>query len=94
MSLDSNEIRRRVQRVGPDNEPLSIITGAETDEELRELAFLMLEACPVGKHHCQCPFRILNGLSWVSARSILKDMKRDQLIEFFELERQCRRSPE
>lgn len=92
MSLDLNEIRRRAQRVGPDNEPLSIITGAETDEELRELAFKMLEACPIGKQHCQCPFRILSGLSWVAARSILKDLSREQLIEFFELERQCRNS--
>lgn len=94
MPIDLNEIRRRAQRVGPDNEPLSVITGAESDEELRDMAVKMLEACPLGKHHCQCPFRILSGLSWVAARSILNDMKREQIIDFFELERQCRKARE
>ena len=80
----------RLGTVGGDGKPLSAITGEETDEELRALAVSFTGQCPAGRQHCQCPFRLLNAISYASLNHLLGSMNRGSLLELFAMECECR----
>ena len=85
-----NETRTRLTSRGSQGEPLSLITGKESVEELRELIVDFSEACPAGQNHPHCPFRILSGLSYDSLEKLVKSMPRETCVAFFEQELKCR----
>jgi len=72
-------------------EPCSVLTGQETDEELRELALRFSQQCPIGELSRHCPFYLLNGLHYATAKDIVDKMSRQSLLEMFDEERQCRK---
>ena len=83
-------IRFRLGTVGGDGKPLSAITGEETEKELRALAVSFTGQCPAGRQHCQCPFRLLNAISYASLNNLLNGMNRESLLELFAMECECR----
>ena len=84
-------IKVTLSAVDKSREPRSVLTGRETDAELRELALKFSRQCPVGELNRRCPFYTLNGLHHETIRSIVEQMSRESLIEMFEDERICRR---
>ena len=90
MNKPDNEIQTRLITRGPQGEALSLITGRESVEELRELIIDFSEACPAGQNHPHCPFRILSGLSFVSLENLVKNMPRETCINIFDQELKCR----
>jgi hypothetical protein len=75
---------------GPQGEPLSLLTGAETLPELKDLMLALCNACPAGKAHPHCPIRILSGLSHVAVTRLIQSMPRESCLNLFELELECR----
>jgi len=71
--------------------PKSVLTGRETDTELRELVMKFSQQCPVGELNRHCPFYTLSGLHYASLKSIVDGMSRASLLAMFEDELQCRR---
>jgi hypothetical protein len=69
----------------------SAMTGAETDGELRDLAFDLALHCPMRNIATDCPFQLLSKLTPASLQNTLAQMRRQSLLELFELERECRR---
>lgn len=83
-------VKTRLGTVGAVGNALSAVTGEETDEELRALAVNFTGQCPVGRQHCQCPFRLLNAISYASLKNLLASMNRESLLELFAMECDCR----
>ena len=73
---------------------MSLLAGDETLEELREMIIEFSEACPIGRNHPYCPFRILSGLSYDSLTNLVSTMSRDTCIALFEQELKCRSQAE
>jgi hypothetical protein len=89
--IDWEVIRSRITTRGPDGLFLPAITGNESDEELRALVNEFIQKCPLKQEH-NCPFRILGGLSSDSQKSVVSKLKREDIIAFFEMERESRNS--
>lgn len=70
---------------------LSVLTGDESDAELRELALRFMEACPVNCDQHHCPFRILGHLYHASSKALINTMSRSGLVSLFEGEVETRR---
>ena len=66
-----------------------VVTGAESEEQLRELVLQISTNCSALGTGQQCPFQLLAGLSWSSLRTTLDQMKHSQLLGLFELEGAC-----
>lgn len=73
------------------SEPRSVLTGRETDDELRDLVLHFARQCPVGEFNRYCPFYVLNSLHHETLKNIVGQMSRTSLLELFEDERQCRK---
>ncbi|MDR3456838.1 MAG: hypothetical protein P4N60_05290 [Verrucomicrobiae bacterium] len=84
-------IKERLSVAGRAVEPGSVLTGRETDAELRELAYRFSQQCPIGELNRHCPFHTLNGLHHATTRDVLDKMNRASLMEMFEDERLCRK---
>jgi hypothetical protein len=84
-------IRATLSVVNREGEPHPLLTGRETDAELRRLAVQLAQRCPAGEFNRHCPFYTLNGLHHETAKNIVEQMSRESLVDMFEDERQCRK---
>ena len=90
------EMKRRIRARGPKGELLSLLTGQESEAEVRkfitEIAqeFQYAKLCPAGESHLQCPFRALAGLSYHSLRDIAETMSFEDCVKLFDLELESR----
>jgi hypothetical protein len=69
---------------------LPVITGGESDEELRDLAVQFTGRCPLLQQHFHCPFRLLSGISHTALATLLSRMKHQALLDLFDMECECR----
>jgi hypothetical protein len=72
---------------------LSVLTGHESDAELRAIALQFVETCPVECSQAHCPFRILGNLYHVSSRALINSMSRNGLVSLFESGAETRECP-
>ena len=86
----ASALRLRYQTLGPQREPVSLLTGAETLEEMRKLILFLCQECPIKQDHPHCPFRIMSVLSHASRTRLVNEMPRDSCESLFELELHCR----
>jgi hypothetical protein len=86
-----NAIKARLTAGARQSEPPSVLTGKETEAELRGMALQLCRQCPIGDLHRHCPFHTLNGLPHESVKGIIEQMTRESLLEMFEEERICRK---
>ena len=73
---------------------MSLITGEETLEELRNMIVELSEACPSGWNQPHSPFQILSGLSYASLTNLVKNLPRESCLNLFELELESRSQAE
>jgi len=90
MKTSDETIQMRLAGRGLQGEPLSLISGKETLEELRELIIEFSEDCPSGHNHPHCPFCVMSGLSYDSLANLVNHMSRENCLNLFEQELQCR----
>ena len=91
MKLSAAEIVAVLSKDRLDGDPVPILSGAESDVELHELMFRFSQRCPVGRRGPNCPFRLLDGLSWTSLKNLLANMDRKTMLEIFQMELDNRR---
>ena len=70
----------------PDGKFISLVTGTEPDEELREIAIHIIKEGYHDGVNVQNPFLILSALSWGTCVQLLQRMTRKDLLGLFELE--------
>lgn len=90
--LDLSRLAARLSARDAAGNFMSVLTGNESDAELRAITLQFVEACPVPCEQTRCPFRILGGLYHVSSRALINSMSRSGLVSLFEAEvesRQC-----
>jgi len=92
MSTLWDAIKATLSAVNRQGEPESLLTGRETDAELRALALLLIQRCTASQQNHQCPFYPLNGLHHETGKHIVEQMSRESLIDMFEEERLCRKN--
>ena len=92
MKLSAKEIVAVLSKDGLDGDPLPVLSGAESDGELHELMSRFSQRCPVGRRGHNCPFRLLEGLSWTSLNNVLANMDRQTMLEIFQMELSHRRA--
>jgi epoxyqueuosine reductase QueG len=85
-----NRIEGRLRQRDADGRFLTAVTGEESVEELREIAEQMTYFCPAAHAAVGCPFDRLSKLTDQSLHSALAHMSREDLLELFEMERECR----
>lgn len=85
-----NELQQRTEARGPNGEHLSLLTGGESLEELKDLIILLCQECPAQQSHPHCPFRIMSGLSYASLTKLVEDMPHKSCVNLFEMELNCR----
>jgi hypothetical protein len=96
VTIELADFKKRCSTKGPNGELLSFLAGNETEKELRDLIFLVVQAfqntqlCPACKTHSECPFRIMAGLSHTSLKNLVNTMPVADCVKLFELEWQCR----
>jgi hypothetical protein len=90
MALKSELVATRLLTRGPDGRFLSVLTGEETDDELRALVVLFSQGCPARQHHSGCPFRSFKHLYHVSLTCLINGMTRKALVSLIELECEVR----
>lgn len=69
---------------------MSLITGQETLEELRNLIIQFSQACPAKQTHFQCPFFIIGTLSYASLTKLVNNFPREACLDLFQMEWNCR----
>jgi len=69
---------------------VSLITGQETLEELRNLIIQFSQACPAKQTHFQCPFFIIGTLSYASLTKLVNNFPREACLDLFQMEWNCR----
>ena len=94
MAVHWQAVSARMTTLGPDGKLLSAITGAERDENLREMVLRMSEGCPLERCCLHCPFRILQSLSCSALKKLVAGLDRPALLELFRMERECRNHPQ
>jgi len=80
----------RSQARGAGGELLPLVTGRETEAELRLLSLQLAGNCPCGKSHPHCPFRLMSKHSPGSVKHLLETMPEAELRELFVTELLCR----
>ena len=90
MKTSAKTIQMRLAERGLQGGALSLITGKETLEKLREMIIEFSEDCPSGHNHPHCPFCIMSGLSYDSLTNLVNHMSRETCLNLFEQEWQCR----
>ena len=90
MKTDWPEIKKRISAPSPDGKFPSVITGAESDDELRAALLAMTLNCCVENSHTECYLRPLKGLGRTALVVTLQGLSRRSLLEWIEDERQCR----
>lgn len=90
-------MRRSLAR-GPEGERLSLLTGKETEADIRRLMveivldFQDADHCPFCQAHRQCPFNALAGLSYHSLKDLTDTLPIEDCRKVFEMELACRSS--
>ncbi len=90
------ELKQRSLAKGPKGELLSLLTGTETEAEVRQLIIHLVQECqysqlcPAGKAHSGCPFRAMAGLSYHSMKDMAETMPFADCLKLFEMEQDCR----
>jgi hypothetical protein len=69
----------------------SVLSGDESETELRSIALRFVEACPVNCDQHHCPFRILGNLYHVSSKALINSMSRSGLVSLFDADVESRR---
>jgi len=87
-------IQDRLAARGPRGEPLSLLTGRETLEELQYLIIQLSSHCGKQPNQPQCPFRLLTSLSYAAMTSLVKDLPRSACVDLFQVELKCRSLPD
>lgn len=96
MNWEPADLKNRFAARGPQGEFLSLLTGKETEQDLREIIFHLAQSfqhsqlCPAGRAHQQCPFRIMAGLSHSTVKNLANSMSPRDCQHLFEMELQCR----
>jgi hypothetical protein len=81
---DLDNLADRHVRCGTEGHLRAVLTGGESEAELRALALQCVEACPVDCGQNQCPFRIIGNLYHVSSRALINSLSRRGLASLFE----------
>lgn len=90
MGISPTKLAEQAATKNPQGEPLSLIKGNETTEELKDLIIRLIQKCPAGKAHFQCPFRIMSSLSLDAINQTVQSLSRESCLKLFEMERECR----
>jgi hypothetical protein len=67
-----------------------VVTGNESDAQLRDLVMRFVAGCPAGHEHPGCPFRLLHGMYHGSLKAMLDRMTRSGMASLFEIELEAR----
>lgn len=87
---DGDSVQSRLAARGPASEPLPLITGQESLEELRRMVIQFSHACPAKQIHLECPFHIMGTLSHDSLASFVNSLTRQACVNLFQMELECR----
>ena len=96
MNWEPVDFKNRFAARGPKGEFLSLLTGNETDKDLRDIIFHLAQSfqhsqrCPICQAHVECPFRIMAGLSHYTVKDLVNSMSPQDCKHLFEMELQCR----
>ncbi len=82
--------QERLAACGPQGQALSLITGQESLEQLRELIIQYAASCPANETHLVCPFHIMGTLSYSSLTTLVNRLPRQACLDLFEMEQRCR----
>ena len=88
--LDMNLLKSRMTNPGAEGKFSSIITGQETDAELRQMVLEFSNRCPLAQTHAKCPFCMLGGLSRTTLENLVYGMKREAMLFLFDAEHELR----
>ena len=80
-------VKQRLHQKDKDGHCVSVLTGSETDGELRRIATHILDLCEKDCTSRGCPFVLLHHLTPDSLKVTLDLMKRDDLLEIFQAEK-------
>ena len=83
-------IAARLWTRGADGRLKSVITGQESDAELKGIAVWFLENCSASRQNPQCPFGILKNAYSGSLTALLNGMTRSAILGLIELEVEAR----
>ena len=92
MIISWPETLKRLQLKAPDGKYFPAHTGTETDEELRELIYQLVQNCNPQCAYDVCEFRGLKWLSLPHLRRFTDDLNRKTCLEMLEAERVCRQT--
>jgi len=80
----------RLAARGPAGELLSLITGQESVEELRELIIELSQDSLVQPNQLHSPFHIIGTLSYASMTTLVNNLSHKACLELFRMELECR----
>jgi len=80
----------RLSRRGPDGRLQSVITGQESDAELRGIFVWFIENCSASRQNPQCPFTILKNAYQDSLSALMGGMTRTAILSLIEMEVEAR----
>ena len=90
MGSHVDQIQARLLKKDAQGNPLSLIAGQESLEELRKLIIEFSQACPAKQKHLQCPFFIMSSLSYGSLTNVVNNLPRAACLDLFQMELDCR----
>ena len=90
MGILFSKLAKRATETDLQGNPLLLVNGDESVEDMKNLIIQLSEKCPLDKNHVHCPFRILSGLTTVSIVRTVQGLSRHSCLRLFEMERKCR----
>lgn len=91
MGILFTELLERASVKDSIGEPLMLINGDESTEDLKDLILQLTQRCPLGDDHFHCPFQILSGLTPASIARTVQGLTREACLQLFEMELECRK---
>ena len=88
--MDKAEIKKRMNSVGEDGKFVSLVTGNETDQELREITVCLIRLCHSEPTSRDNPYLALSYLSWQAFHHLVENLARKDLLELLEQELEAR----
>jgi hypothetical protein len=88
--INQKPLADRLAARGPAGEPLSLITGQESLEELRELIIELSQDSLVQPNQLHSPFHIIGRLSYASMTTLVNSLSHKACLELFRMELECR----
>lgn len=85
-----NQIQQRLMQKDAEGHYLTAAKGDEPLEELREIAEQIIYFCPAAHAAVGCPFDRLSKLTDQSMHAALTHLSREDLLDLFAMERECR----